>query len=393
MASATLNQIFCHRTEDLDGIDELKLAIHIDGELKEVFRHSMLPGHSWRFDRNYEYKQELIFRLWEEDQGDTPSLLAEQRLTNKAHKGKREKKYDHPKAVYWLQYTVEKTPEFVKKERTRVRVGGKGNVKPKKQTAPSQKKPTRASGGGDTKNIEVVKDAGPILEQMESSIMQFKEFRPSLHGMPFRNRFKFKLRFRIPFIPKIASTYGLCGGMSSLAADCFQEHQTVPFMEEPPAIGTGLYSDLLDRQLKSFGKNFMHLLTFFQWWRMYSTHQTQQKTLKEWQQLKLQLDNGQPCQLGIMYVDEHTGSLWDNHQVLAYAYEQPNNEIVYIRIYDPNFPKRDDIYLKGTFNEVNDGSNVVQRLVCEQVIPDRGATKIRGFFRLPMKLIKPEKHS
>ncbi len=390
MASVTLNQIYCHQVEDYDGADELKLEVYIDGILKEVFRHSMLPRRSWQLDRNYAFEEILIFRIWEED-GQDKQLLAEQSIKIQAKKGRREKKYKNAHAVYWLQYTVENTPAFVKKTRTKLETlskGGKvraGKVKSGKPV-PKRKKPSRASGGG----IEVKRDEQlPDFKTIDSAIVTFEEFMPSLHGLPFKNKFKFKLNFPLPFIPKIASTYGLCGGMSSLAADCFKTQKTIPGTHAVPKIGSGLYVDLMDRQLKSFGKNFMYILKFFQWWRMLSTFQTQQKSLEEWQELKQSLDAGQPCQLGLMYVDEHSGSLWDNHQVLAYGYEQPNDKLIYLRIYDPNYPKRDDVFVKCTLDNSSNGKTNVTRMVCEQHVPNRGSRKVRGFFCLPMKHIKP----
>jgi hypothetical protein len=95
------------------------------------------------------------------------------------------------------------------------------------------------------------------------------------------------------------------------------------------------------------------------------------------------LRRGRFAVLGLVLANR-SGSLDDNHQVLAYCLTMraPNNYVY--AIYDPNYPLRDDIQI-----EVQIVNGEAQAF---QVIPGGGAPirkPIRGFFHMPYSPVKP----
>src|SRR4051812_37428544 len=83
----------------------------------------------------------------------------------------------------------------------------------------------------------------------------FADFRPSLHGFAFRNDFQGSpLPINLGSAEralKPPSHYGLCGGMSSAAADFYLAGCPIPIHATPPAHGTPLYTYLYTRQSAS----------------------------------------------------------------------------------------------------------------------------------------------
>jgi hypothetical protein len=85
------------------------------------------------------------------------------------------------------------------------------------------------------------------------------------------------------------------------------------------------------------------------------------------------LSRGEPVILGLVLVRaEGRAKAWDNHQVLALSAESDGSSI---RIYDPNFPRRDDITI--TIRHQGDSTTIRQH------IPGRPDIPVRGFFRMP----------
>ena len=63
----------------------------------------------------------------------------------------------------------------------------------------------------------------------------------------------------------------------------------------------------------------------------------------EWPRIRADIDAGRLAMVGLV---RHTGlnpfNLTQSHQVLAYAYEVAGDAVT-LRIYDPNWPGRDDV--------------------------------------------------
>lgn len=70
------------------------------------------------------------------------------------------------------------------------------------------------------------------------------------------------------------------------------------------------------------------------------------RTLRvEWPKVRAAIDQGHPAALGLVRIKSlNPFDLKHNHQVLAYGYDLTGESLV-LRIYDPNFPDRDDVTL------------------------------------------------
>ena len=80
-------------------------------------------------------------------------------------------------------------------------------------------------------------------------------FRASVHGFKFPNSFSLPAALTGPLarigIPIGSGAYGLCGGMSFLAADHFVFGVPIPTTTSIPTTGSSLYNQILRRQLDS----------------------------------------------------------------------------------------------------------------------------------------------
>lgn len=211
----------------------------------------------------------------------------------------------------------------------------------------------------------------PIADSpsVDPATPSFHDFRPSLHGFRFRNGFQ----------GRIAGTgensYGLCGGMSFAAADLFLARRPIPPDTAPPADGTPLHRYLFTRQSASFGTLGAMGLKFVEWMHLPDDGPdgAHARTLAALPAITRALSRGEPVILGLVLVRaDGRAKAWDNHQVLALSAESDGSSI---RIYDPNFPRRDDITI--TIRHQGDSTTIRQH------IPGRPDIPVRGFFRMP----------
>lgn len=196
-------------------------------------------------------------------------------------------------------------------------------------------------------------------------------FKPSIHGWPFGNCWK----YTIPFIGYQVSGWGFCGGMCRVALDRFYNARLIPRDTPQPQEGDSLYSEIFNAQTESLPLDTI--------WKIYTwqmkpdlSHRTRQhslgySTLQEWPKLKSYLDNSKPITLTIIKHsnDGDVFHLSDNHRVVAYAYQVRDlvagsgegapdgaSQAVDIAIYDPNYPNDDDVLL--TFYLGGDNCNI-----------------------------------
>lgn len=227
-------------------------------------------------------------------------------------------------------------------------------------------------------------------------------FLPSQHGFNFLNRFPgYPLPFSIPKLPNITdieSTYGLCGGMSAATCDFFLAQKTMPEIKEPPAKGTPLYKYLYRRQTDSFGAFGTHIAKFAQWMVLPedTVFGTQKRTYDQFEEISNDLDDGNLAVIGLVYVGGSTVQIWENHQVLAYKYEEFGNDIK-LYIYDPNYPNQDDVFIAaqripvGKTRVPGDSSRrrTVMGLRCKQKRSSSQKEKaVRGFFKMPYQPVE-----
>jgi hypothetical protein len=235
-------------------------------------------------------------------------------------------------------------------------------------------------------------------------------FRPSRHGFKFANYFALPAAITRPLsrlgIPIGSGAYGLCGGMSCLAGDLFAFRIRVPTRTTVPPIGSRFYNKLVQRQLDSLKLNLVSVpgtsiplpvptpgfaspvLKFWSWMGLPDSGRgsTAERTTAEVRRVIAALRRGRFAVLGLVLVSRSTGSLTDNHQVLAYCvWERAPNHFEFA-IYDPNHPLRDDVRI-----EVRTVSGETRAV---HLVPSRGGgaptrMRIRGFFQMPYAPKRP----
>lgn len=211
-------------------------------------------------------------------------------------------------------------------------------------------------------------------------------FQPSRHGFAFVNSFSGS---PLPIdlgtkSTKLPSSFGLCGGMSFAAADYFLAHKESPPNTRPPAQGTALYTYLYKRQATSIGPMGAMGLKFIQWMRLPTSGagSTHELTLQELPGIAAALTRREPVVIGLVLVTAaETPEPWHNHQVLAYGVDESVAGRTDIRIYDPNFPKRDDVVIRIT----REGEDCL----IESIVPNRRTSRVWGLFRMSYVPVVP----
>lgn len=225
--------------------------------------------------------------------------------------------------------------------------------------------------------------------------------RPSLHGFRFVNHFPGSP------IPPAAERllgvafdgFGLCGGMSFAAADMFAADRPRPADASPPGAGTPLYNYLYQRQADSLGAFYSLGLRFARWMALprETLTGTAKRTDDEFRNLRAALDAGRPAVLGLIFHGAGEGEVWQNHQVLAYGYHAPGDGSATIRIYDPNYPGRDDVTIRAksaSLGRIDDPSSPehptdIRGLRCRLFLGGHDHRPIRGFFLMPYSPVPP----
>ena len=196
-----------------------------------------------------------------------------------------------------------------------------------------------------------------------ASAQEVDGFLPSRHGLPFANAFPPGPTLRLgPFDPRWLgfgdASAGLCGGMALTARDLFEAGLTAPALGEPPDNGSPRFRALVRRQVQSL--DWLRVpLRYFDLQALRPDPPTGMAAclgrqpprvvaiLHEWPRIRAEIDAGHPSVVGL--VRTSGASPWrltGNHQVLAFAYEAADAGIT-IRVYDPNYPGRDDVELRA----------------------------------------------
>lgn len=197
------------------------------------------------------------------------------------------------------------------------------------------------------------------------------EFDPEVHGFRFPNRFfggqvvaelarqdrlTELVGLRLPRVVRDLTdlaqnagfwgTFGLCGGMSWAALDCFRRGVGTPPVGSPPGPGDELFSELVARQADSMGgRGLMERCLQLQitpdrppWWLFWVKSVLRQTIDEQWPRLRQALDNGQPTALTLIRVSG-LDSPARHHQVVAIGYDLVDAKRISIRLYDPNHPR------------------------------------------------------
>ena len=172
-------------------------------------------------------------------------------------------------------------------------------------------------------------------------------FLPSTGGLHFANRFPSGPTLRLgPLDPRWIgigdAASGLCGGMAWFVRESFVAGQAIPPDTNAPANGSPLFQALVRRQVKSL--EWFRTPLGFWWIGGFGTDRTARRTREqEWPRIRATIDAGRLAMIGLV---RHKGAnpfnLTKSHQVLGYGYTL-DGDTVTLRIYDPNWPDRDDV--------------------------------------------------
>jgi hypothetical protein len=199
-------------------------------------------------------------------------------------------------------------------------------------------------------------------------------FLPSRHGFHFANRWPRTPAFWFGFgyvslgIGNVAD--GLCGGMCYVVRDRFEAGQPIPDLREPPPAGTPLFNEIVWRQVTSFDR----LVRLpWQFWSLAALHpeprrswapnlglapRSQLTVREEWPRIRGEIDAGRLPMLGLLRsAGANPLQLSGQHQVMAWGYRVDSGSLA-VRIYDPNWPDRDDVELQVTVGAGSDGQRI-----------------------------------
>jgi hypothetical protein len=233
------------------------------------------------------------------------------------------------------------------------------------------------------------------------------EFLPSQNGFMFRNSFSgYFLPYSTPAFMssrKVSAVYGLCGGMCAAAYDFALTRRAIPKNIDVPGQGTRLQRYLFQRQMDSLGGLGDALVKVARWTSLPDDTPlgTFRRTADEFSQLRQKLDEGNLVVLALIYA--HASSLkelsrliFNNHQVLAYAYHQDAYGEVTIHVYDPNLPAQDNVEILAkpvVLGKVisPEGSKSIMGLKSTQLVSGEFYQDVRGFFPMPYTPVVPPK--
>lgn len=226
------------------------------------------------------------------------------------------------------------------------------------------------------------------------------DFLPTRNGFNFLNLFRpFKVPLTLPAwlnVNLIPDSYGLCGGMSSAAYDfrlARASNSSAPDIRkynEAPKTGTLLHRYLLRRSVDTFGTVGIKIAQVGEWTLLpdHGLAGIQKLTLDGLSAIRLKLEDGQCVVMSLIYehasdIKEVVNKIWLNHQVLAYKFAQISPGIFEIKIYDSNYPNRDDIVVNAQQVQVGSSNGQpVFGLVTREVIPGEPDKVVRGFFSM-----------
>jgi hypothetical protein len=212
-------------------------------------------------------------------------------------------------------------------------------------------------------------------------------FAPSTHGFHFANAWPGGPTVRFgPFDPRVlgvgdAST-GLCGGMVYTVADLFAAGIPVPADREPPPNGSPRFKSIVRRQVESL--EWLSVPIRF-WLRMalggsFGGDRARSTLEREWPKARAALDAGTLVPVGLIRVAAtNPFDLTKNHQVIAWGYAEDGRGVT-LRLYDPNWPDRDDvsitIHLDNALRPIRLSQSTGEPLLGWFVLPYRAADPV-----------------
>lgn len=167
-------------------------------------------------------------------------------------------------------------------------------------------------------------------------------FRPSRNGFAFANAWR-------DLIFGVVASRGRCGGTVFAALDYYESGKPLPaaaMQKTLPPHGSVLARFIWRRQIASVmthGGDNLRRFAQYTYLPSVAAGGISEATLRDSLVLFDRLRAGSPVPLGLVSAIG-LAHLPRNHQVLAYAAEF-TDERVLVRVYDPNYPRRDDVTL------------------------------------------------
>lgn len=173
-------------------------------------------------------------------------------------------------------------------------------------------------------------------------------FLPSTNGLHFRNSFPPGPTVRLgPFDTRILgglgdASAGLCGGMAWYVRERFEARQPIPADTQAPANSSPLFQALVRRQVLSLE----WMRTPLGFWLMAArgAEDAARRTRDtELPKIRASIEGGRLAMVGLVrQLGWNPLGQTDSHQVLAYGIDTLG-DMTTVRIYDPNWPDRDDV--------------------------------------------------
>jgi len=176
------------------------------------------------------------------------------------------------------------------------------------------------------------------------------DFLPSANGFHFANAWPSGPTVRLgPIDPRIVgvgdAADGLCGGMVYTVGDLHAAGVPVPADRQPFANGSRAFNAIVRRQVESL----VWLTVPARFWTRMALggslggDRARATFEREWPKARALLDAGSPAMVGLIRVSSaNPFDLTRNHQVMAWGYAEDGRGVT-LRLYDPNWPDRDDV--------------------------------------------------
>jgi hypothetical protein len=223
-------------------------------------------------------------------------------------------------------------------------------------------------------------------------------FQASVNGLHFTNSWPSEPDIVVDVsplgtVPIGDASNGLCGGMVYTVIDVFTAALAPIPDTTNPAQGTPLFNYLVSRLFASFDIP-GGVLKYYDWmntpdhdtgfWFITRRGVAWHTIMEEWPRVKADIDAGVLSPLGLVTVFTTDPTMMGhNHQVLAYAYDVDDSNVLTLHLYDPNTSPTgaDDVQLSI------DLSNPTHTSAITHNVNINGA--IRGFFRTTYTFSNP----
>lgn len=243
-----------------------------------------------------------------------------------------------------------------------------------------------AAGPAYTPADELIFDGSATLKVLTQVTRDVPGFLPSRSGFKFSNSFPpYTYHATVTILGQTISigdaANGLCGGMVYAARDYHQAGGAVPSNTRAPLTGV-LFDYIVKRLYDSFALPFGWTRYLFFMDPARPASECARVTVnEEWPKIRADIDAGALSPIGLVTVRTSDRlRIGQNHQVLVYGYTLRGTRCR-LRIYDPNAPGRDDVFLDFETTAATPNFGYNQTL--------GGDGRIHAFFQHPYTFTTP----